>query len=79
VATSALQIMDRTIKSLGDAVRERIPITDMELPKAMRRLIAELERREAKRDRERPTTKTQAKLTNEVPLQKVPTSRREAA
>jgi hypothetical protein len=45
--------MDRTIKSLGDAVRERIPITDIELPKAMRRLIAELERREAKRDRER--------------------------
>jgi hypothetical protein len=45
--------MDRIIKSLGEAVRERIPMTDMELPKAMRRLIAELERREAKRDRER--------------------------
>ena len=45
--------MDSTIKSLGDAVRERIPIADMELPKAMRHLIAELERREAKRDRER--------------------------
>jgi hypothetical protein len=45
--------MDNTIKSLGDAVRERIPITDAELPKAMRRLIAELERCEAKRDRKR--------------------------
>jgi hypothetical protein len=46
VATSALQIMDRTIKPLGEAVRERVPITDMELPQAMRRLIAELERRD---------------------------------
>jgi hypothetical protein len=34
--------MDR--KSLGEAVRERIPIMDMELPKVM---IVELERREA--------------------------------
>ena len=39
--------------SLGEAVRERIPITNMELPEAMRRLITELERREAKRERER--------------------------
>jgi hypothetical protein len=53
VATSTMQIMENTIKSLGDAVRERIPITNAELPKAMRRLIAELERCEAKRDRER--------------------------
>ena|SRR5438128_2672171 len=50
------KIMDEAIKSLGDALRKSIPITGAQLPKDMRRLIAELQCREAQRDRkgERP-------------------------
>jgi hypothetical protein len=47
--------MDGTIKSLGVALRKHVPLpaAGSELPKAMRRLIAELESREAQRDRKR--------------------------
>lgn len=52
MVVSALPIMEM-IKLLGDAVRKRIPIADMELPETMRRLIAELERRQATRHHKR--------------------------
>ena len=59
IATSTLRNMDKATKAVGDALRERIPVGVLELPKTMRRLITELERRDAERDREADRSKIQ--------------------
>ena len=46
--------MDKnTLKTLGNVLRQRLPITDTRQSKELRRLIVQLERRQRERDRQR--------------------------
>jgi hypothetical protein len=50
----ALLLMEKnTLKILGDALRQQLPIMDTRLSKEMRRLIVQLERRQRELDRQR--------------------------
>jgi len=51
--TTLLMMENTTVKVLGDVFRQQLPAEESRLPKEMRRLIVQLERRQRELDQQR--------------------------